>query len=476
MNAPFCPAGVPRKIGAMPRNLGEALRRSAACRPSHPAMIFYGAEISYAALLAAFLQHRCGVRRGDWVLLDMQNSPHFVIGFHAIVLAGAVVLPVNPMNLAGELANLCADSSVRAALIGAELLDRFADLMPAPLQHAIVAAYADAIAEPPPFRLPPGAVPWAIALADSRPPLPNACGNDDVCVMPFTSGITGKPKACVRTHAGGLFTAIAQAEWHRFDDATVVTGFMPLFHVAAMQVSMNGGIVAGATVVLMARWDRDLFAPLFTLPTASLSGVPRQPCWWTCSPHPASMNVPSPACASWDQRAGGAAPPLGPALRRGLRIERDDRRDASQSAGSAEAAMPGHPDPRHDGAHHRPGNAAWAAAGRDREIIIARPQVLRGYRNRPEADAEAFIDRDGLRLPAHRRSGADGRRRLFLHRRSAEADDQRQRLQGLARRMRGDALSPSRRAGMLRHRGTRRPIPIAARRSRRSWCYVRARR
>src|SRR5258708_17654406 len=42
-----------------------------------------------------------------------------------------------------------------------------------------------------------------------------------------------------------------------------MTGFMPLFHVAGMQGSMNAAVVAGATLVLMARWDKDLIPDLF---------------------------------------------------------------------------------------------------------------------------------------------------------------------------------------------------------------------
>ena len=92
--SPFWPAGVAHELRALPRSLGAALRRSAVRRPDHTALVFYGAEISYADLLgrvermAGFLQHRCGVRHGDRVLLDMQNSPQFVIGFQAIARAG----------------------------------------------------------------------------------------------------------------------------------------------------------------------------------------------------------------------------------------------------------------------------------------------------------------------------------------------------------------------------------------------------
>jgi fatty-acyl-CoA synthase len=421
---PFWPAGVPQDIGPLPRNLGEALRRSAARRPDHAALIFYGAQITFAELLArverlaAFLQHRCGLRKGDRVLLDMQNSPHFATGFHAITRAGGVVVPVNPMNMAPELAYLCQDSGARMALVGAELLGRFSEFMPAPLEHVIVASYGDEIPQPPPFRLPPvvaesvlpttlpaGAIAWAEALAEARPPRPDDTVQDDLCVMPYTSGTTGKPKACVHTHASTLFTAIAQAAWYRYDDDSVVTGFMPMFHVAGMQVSLNGGIVAGATVVIMARWDRDLISPLFTRYGVTI---------WSAAP---TMVVDVLAAPGFDERAfetlrvltgGGSTMPTAVAeqlVRRwGLRFV--EGYGLSETIAATHLNPPDRPKPQCMGIVIQgtvsriidPETLEELPQGEIGEIIIAGPQVMRGYWNRPESDAEVFIHRDGLRF------------------------------------------------------------------------------
>jgi len=422
--SPFWPEGVPRSIDAMPRSLGEALRRSAARRPEHVALVFYGVEMSFAVLLArverlaAFLQHRCGVQAGDRVLLDMQNSPHFVIAYHAILRAGAVVVPVNPMSMAPELAYFCEDSGVLTALVGAEVLGRFAALMPVPLKHVIVAAYGDEVPDPAPFRLPavmaesvlpdmlpPGAIAWAEAQAETRPPLPDSCGPDDLCVMPYTSGTTGKPKACVHTHASTLFTAIAQAEWYGYDDDTVVTGFMPMFHVAGMQVSLNGCIVSGATVVIMARWDRDLVSPLFTRHGVTL---------WSAAP---TMVVDVLAAPGFDERAfaklriltgGGSTMPVAVAAeldrRWGLRFV--EGYGLSETIAATHLNPPDRPKPQCMGIPIQdtvsriidPETLEELPVGELGEIIIAGPQLMRGYWNRPEADAEVFLERDGMRF------------------------------------------------------------------------------
>jgi fatty-acyl-CoA synthase len=421
---PFWPAGLPTTLPDLPPTLNAALRRSAARRPGHVALAFYGAEISYAMLLsrvealAGFLQARCGVAHGDRVLLDMQNTPHFVTAYHAILRAGGVVVPLNPMSVAEDIAFYAADSGARVALLGAELLDRFATLPGGTLDHLILAAYGDEVAADTPFRLPPvlresvlpktlpdGCHAWASALAAGCAPRADDTTADDLCVMPYTSGTTGRPKACMHTHAGAVFTACAQAAWYGFDDASVVSGFMPLFHVAGMQVSMNGGIAAGITIVLMARWDRDLIVPLFRRYGVTL---------WSAAP---TMVVDVLAAPDFHQDAfarlriitgGGASMPAAVAAeleaRWGLRFV--EGYGLSETIAATHLNPPARPKPQCLGIPIQqtssrvidPESLAEMADGETGEIIIAGPQIMRGYWRRPEADAEAFIERDGLRF------------------------------------------------------------------------------
>ncbi|WP_425530549.1 AMP-binding protein, partial [Stenotrophomonas maltophilia] len=58
-------------------------------------------------------------------------------------------------------------------------------------------------------------------------------------------------------------TAAAQARWYGLDETSIMTSFMPLFHVAGMQASMSAGLYAGAALVIMTRWNRDLIPTLF---------------------------------------------------------------------------------------------------------------------------------------------------------------------------------------------------------------------
>ena len=89
--------------------------------PDKAATIYYDAVLTWREMqcqveaLAGYLQQHCGIKRGDRVLLYLQNCPQFFIGYYAILRADAFVVPVNPMLKADELAHLQADSQASVA-------------------------------------------------------------------------------------------------------------------------------------------------------------------------------------------------------------------------------------------------------------------------------------------------------------------------------------------------------------------------
>src|SRR6185436_1543444 len=93
--------------------------------------------------------HALGVRRGDRVILDMQNCPQLVIAHFAILRANAVVVPVNPMNRAEELKHYIVDPDAKVAITTGDLapeLARASDALPPAqrLAHLIVTQFTDA--------------------------------------------------------------------------------------------------------------------------------------------------------------------------------------------------------------------------------------------------------------------------------------------------------------------------------------------
>ncbi len=135
LHLPFWPASAPRRMWVPDTTLSYNVEVAAARFPEKAFMIFYDTAISYRRFreeterVAGYLQQACGVKQGDRVLLDMQNSPQWITAFYGILRAGAVVVPVNPMNLANELRHYAQDSGAKVAFVAQELYPRIQPLL-----------------------------------------------------------------------------------------------------------------------------------------------------------------------------------------------------------------------------------------------------------------------------------------------------------------------------------------------------------
>ena len=215
-------AGPAEDAGAAARNRVRQPRRERGEVSRTAAIDYYGRRIAHRELkrevdaLAGFLQQRCGVGRGERVLLYLQNSPQFVIAYYAILRADAVVVPVNPMNRAGELSHYVQDSQARVAFVGQDVLKHIA---PLGLERLIVARYADYLPARIDLPLPDflraacDSRVWVEAIEAGVAPGPHAAGPDDLAVMPYTSGTTGKPRGCMHTHSSVQATTVPYLNW-----------------------------------------------------------------------------------------------------------------------------------------------------------------------------------------------------------------------------------------------------------------------
>ena len=416
----FWPAHLPREMPLPETSLYANLKATAQRFPDKTAVFYYGTPLSYRQFrrdvdaLAGFLQQRAGVKRGDRVLLFMQNSPQFMVAFYAILRADAMVVPVNPMNLTEELRHYVADSDATVAVTGQELFAQVRPLIGNGLNQVIVAAYSDYRTEATDLKIPEvvaaprealneaGTTLWRNALDERLEPAAHQAGPDDLCVMPYTSGTTGKPKGCIHTHRTVMSTTVAGGAWVDMQPESVVLGSMPLFHVTGMQCSMNQPIYFGATIVLMTRWDRDTAGEL--IQRHKIEG-------WTNIATMAIDFLSNPNLGRYDISSmkhiggGGAAMPEAVAQRlydlTGLTY--------IEGYGLSETIAPTHINPPQrakkqclgipicstDALVINPDTLAVLGPRETGEIVSRGPQIFRGYWKNPDATAAAFVEIGG---------------------------------------------------------------------------------
>src|ERR1700722_8134713 len=150
----FWPAHAMHQLIAPATNLFYNAEVSARRYPDKPFLVYYDTPVSFSAFhdeaerVAGVLEQKCGVRKGDRVLLLMQNSPQFMIGYYGILRANAVVVPLNPMNLTQEILRYAQDAGANTLLVSQELYSRVEPLLESgDLKQVIVAAYSDYLRE-----------------------------------------------------------------------------------------------------------------------------------------------------------------------------------------------------------------------------------------------------------------------------------------------------------------------------------------
>jgi len=427
---PHWPPHLPRQLTLPETSLFYNAEVSARRFPNKPFLLYYGEPLSFARFhdeatrLAGYLQRECGVKAGDRVLLYLQNSPQWVLGYYAILRANAVVVPVNPMNMSEELAHYVADSGASVAVVAQDLLPQ---VLPhhrahgaagdAAIDHLVVATYSDYLGQPEGLRLPDfvtaprqllqgaGLHAWHMALAANLLPGPLTAGPDDLCVMPYTSGTTGHPKGCMHTHRSVMCTAIGGMHWFSRTQDAVMLSVLPLFHVTGMTGGMNGPLLVGASVVLMSRWDRETAAELMQRHSVtSWQAIATMVVDFLANPRIGEVDL----SALNGIRGGGAAMPEAVAHK----LKALTGLDYVEGYGMSETMAATHINPPQrpkaqclgiplfgvDARIVDPATLHEMSPGETGEIVVHAPQVMQGYWRNAKATADAFIDIDGKRF------------------------------------------------------------------------------
>jgi long-chain acyl-CoA synthetase len=372
-----------------------------------PFLHYDGRTVSYAEMdartdrVAAALR-ASGVRPGDRVALLDKNGPACLEVMFGAAKCGAAYTPLSWRLAVPELADILADSTPTALLVGAEFAGAVPEIAPDVPFTVSLDDYDG----------------WVAAAAVSEPGPPPA--PEDMALLMYTSGTTGRPKGAVITHASLLDRMPEHGRAWGYDGTSVNLVAMPLFHIGGTGILLEG-IVAGASTVLMREFD----------PGAALSLISRYRVTNTLLvPAMIQFMLDSPGCADTDWSSMrsliyGAAPISETLLRRAMSVMSCDfvqiygmtEHSGVCATLPAEAHDPAHPEllascgkpfPWVEVRITDPETGAPVPPGSVGEIRLRSDQVMRGYWNAP-AETAAAVDADGwYRTGDAGRQDADG--------------------------------------------------------------------
>ncbi len=426
--------GVPAEIEPVSQTLVDMLDDAVARHGARPALEFFGAVTTYRELgdqvaRAAEGLRRRGVRAGDRVALILPNCPQHVVAFYAAQRLGAIVVEHNPRYTAPELRHLFEVHHASVAIVWDAVADTIAefpsDIRP---RHIVAVTLPDAM----PWRMramlrlpvrkaresraaltrrptAKGVVSWSdvagarrVSRKVPRPAL------DDVAVLQFTSGTTGRPKAAVLTHANLRANAAQSVAWvpGLVAGGEVFYAVLPLFHAYGLTLCLTTAISIGARIVLFPTFEVGMtMDAIRRTPPTFLPAVP--PIYDALARATAragldlsslrnaisgAMALPAATVARWEKATGGilvegygmteSSPisignPMGPLRRTGT---------VGVPFPSTDIRVVDPDDPTVDRATGEPG-----------ELLVRGPQVFQGYWKQPDETARTLLEGGWLR-------------------------------------------------------------------------------
>ncbi|WP_181779931.1 long-chain-fatty-acid--CoA ligase [Pseudonocardia pini] len=342
----------------------------------------YTALHAAAAAVAGDLRER-GVEPGDRVGLVLPNVPAYPVLFYGALLAGAVVVPMNPLLKAREVEYYLNDSGMKVVYGW----DGSGDVVPTAAEAVGITGIVV-----------PATGPTELGGTPVEEPVERA--DDDTAVILYTSGTTGQPKGAELTHHNMASNAATTVETLiEIGPEDVIMGCLPLFHVFGLTCGLNAAVRAGATLTLIPRFDPAKALTVVGRDEVTVfEGVPTMYAAMLHSPDAGEADMSSlRTCIT-----GGSAMPVEilRSFEKEFGCEVFEGYGLSETSPVASFNQPGH--------ERKPGTIGFqvrgcemrvvdddgvdVADGEPGEIAIRGENLMKGYWNRPEATAESIPD------------------------------------------------------------------------------------
>ena len=425
----FYDPGVPPVLEFEDITLPGFLERSAAEYPDATALIFLNRTMTYRELQAdvdrfAAALARLGVGPGIRVAVQLPNLPQTVIAFYAALSLGATVVMTNPLYVEREIEHQWNDAGCTVAVVADFLFDRRVAHIREKLavEHYVIASIPDFLRFPlnllAPLRLRradppllasvkpgPGVHLMRSLMKQTAPDRPRpAIAMDDTALLQYTGGTTGVAKGAMLTHRNLSCNVQQVTAW--FVDVRrggeVMMGVLPFFHVFGLTVAMAFPLSVAGAVVLMPN-PRDMPQLIASISKHRVTLFPAVPVMFTAIIN--AQGVEKLDLTSVRSCFSGSAP-LPPDILQ--RFEKMTGGKIVEGYGLTETSPVTHANPldgwRKIGSIGVPlpntdmkvvsleDGTTEVGVGKQGELLLKGPQVMRGYWNAPEQTAAAFTD------------------------------------------------------------------------------------
>lgn len=410
-------AEVPSK--SVPQAFDEAAERFA----GNTALVFHGHAIGYRELRGSVDRFagalaRLGMKKGDRIALYLLNSPQFVIAYFAALKCGCVVTPISPVYTSHEVRFQLENSGARAAVCQDILLENIRK-SGAALDHIVVTAISEYLPafrrflerlsgqrRPEPHRLANVHDFQALLAQGGPPPQVSIDPATDLAALPYTGGTTGSPKGVMLTHRNLIAATVIARSVFRLeqDGKEVIMAFLPFFHIFGQVVLMLNGLLRGNEIVLFTTPDTEAILEAVEKYRVTLFyGVPTF--YEYLKDHKDTTKVDwkrlklilSGADTLHESTVKGWKNRTGTQICEGYGLSETCATSHLNPHGRMKTGSFGVPTPNVLAAVIDADTGAVALPGEIGELILAGPNIMRGYWNNAAETAAAFIEIGGMR-------------------------------------------------------------------------------
>ncbi|KIL47347.1 fatty acid--CoA ligase family protein [Jeotgalibacillus campisalis] len=267
-------------------NLSDRLRENALQHREKAAYTFMEQSATYGELNGAVNKmanslEAMGVKKGDHVGLLLGNSPHFIVSLYAALRIGATAIPINPIYTPDEISYILRDGDVKV-VIAVDLLLPLVEKAHAALpeiNHYIICETSSQTQEQI-EKLGKEVQSKITSFTHAMAPYPPVYEGpelmqDNIAIILYTSGTTGKPKGAMLTHRNVYTNAKDTAEYLAITGDDKVIAALPMFHVFALTVVLNAPLINAGTIVIVPRFSpKDVFDLTKKYEATVFAGVP----------------------------------------------------------------------------------------------------------------------------------------------------------------------------------------------------------